>query len=207
MLDFRQDKYLIRALDDDEEHLEALEFVLNAEGWRMKGYSDCSSFLEDFDSSEPGCILLDIKMPDQSGTEVQEILNEMGNFLPIIFLTGHGDLNLAVKTFRAGAFDFLQKPLDPEELFNSINRALESCDKEFKRRLESSPAVLYNTLTNRQKQVVLDMAKGVESHFIAEHLGISPRTLQRHRQNCLRKLGLRTPDQLPEFLRQIGFEF
>ena len=204
MTEFRRSDCLIRAVDDDPDILDGLRFLLTANGWRIRTYGSAEAFLEEDDPTVPGCIILDIRMPALSGMELQECLVEQGSSLPVIFLTGHGDMNMAIHAFRNGAFDFLQKPIDPGELLAAIEKSLAKSVAEFERTAAESPEVLYAALTDRQKQVLEDVAHGLEGKLIAEHLGISPRTLQRHRQNVMNKLKLKSPEEAARFLERLG---
>lgn len=204
MLELKKEEYLIRVVDDNKLHLDAIKFALEADDWVVETYQSAEEFLNELDFSVRGCILLDIKMPTLTGPQVQEELNEYNSLLPIIFLTGHGDMDTAIHAFRRGAFDFLQKPVDVRSLIEVITSALEKSDEWFRLAYEKSPQTLYDSLTDRQKQVLKDLKDGLDSKVIAEKLNISPRTLQRHRQNVLRKLGLHDPKEIKKFLRSIN---
>lgn len=204
MLELKKEEYLIRIVDDNKMHLDAIKFALEADDWIVETYLSAEQFLNELDFSIRGCIILDIKMPTLSGPQVQEELNEYNTLLPIIFLSGHGDMDTAIHAFRRGAFDFLQKPVDVKELIKVITLALEKSDGNFRLAYEKSPQALYDSLTDRQKQVLKDLKDNLDSKIIAEKLNISPRTLQRHRQNVLRKLGIRDPKKIKNFLRSIG---
>lgn len=204
MLELKKEEYLIRIVDDNKMHLDAIKFALEADDWIVETYLSAEQFLNELDFSIRGCIILDIKMPTLSGPQVQEELNEYNTLLPIIFLSGHGDMDTAIHAFRRGAFDFLQKPVDVKELIKVIKLALEKSDENFRLAYEKSPQALYDSLTDRQKQVLKDLKDNLDSKIIAEKLNISPRTLQRHRQNVLRKLGIRDPKEIKKFLRSIG---
>lgn len=195
-----EEKCLIRVVDDNEELLQSLKFSLQLEGWDVDCFSSGKKFLEYGNFSLPGCIILDIQMPEISGIEIQEQLLDIQSMIPIIFISGHGNMDLAIHTFRQGAFDFIQKPLNADALISTIKRAIEKSLSAFNAQKKSSPQALLETLTDRQKAVFRCLAEGLESHFIAERLGISPRTLQRHRQNVLRKLGVKEPRELKKFL-------
>jgi two-component system response regulator TtrR len=142
-------------------------------------------------------------MPILSGDEVQEHLLSKNCPLPVIFLTGHGDMNLAIHTFRHGAFDFIQKPFDPDYLFAVIEKAITNRERRFKDWKTEGPKEKFAKLTYRQKQVLTDISKGVPSRFIADHLNISIRTVERHRQNGMRICGVKTTQELIEFLREV----
>lgn len=189
---------LIRIVDDDTDLLEATELMLTFSGWRVKCYARASEFLAGDAPSDPGCLILDIRMPDMTGIELQAELNARHYDLPIIVLTGHANVDIAVTTFRAGAFDFLQKPVDEEALMNVIARAAgESLRKkrgipvgeDLQRRLE--------TLTAREATVLQYMREGLNTRGIAERLGISERTVYEYRTVIYQKLGTKDVDALP----------
>lgn len=189
---------LIRIIDDDTDLLEATELMLTFSGWRVKCYARASDFLAGDAPSDPGCLILDIRMPDMTGIELQAELNARHYDLPIIVLTGHANVDIAVTTFRAGAFDFLQKPVDEEALMDVIARAAgESLRKkrgipvgeDLKRRLE--------TLTAREATVLQYMREGLNTRGIAERLGISERTVYEYRTVIYQKLGTKDVDSLP----------
>lgn len=148
----------------------------------------------------PGCFVLDARMPELSGLEVQERLNAAGLRHPVIFLTGHGDLDMAVHVFRHGAFDFLQKPINPDEFLACIERAVK---KDEEGEDNKSPESLYGLLTDREKAVVKGVALYLTSREIADQLGCSERTVEGHRARALKKLGLKRPDDVAEFLKKL----
>lgn len=189
---------LIRIVDDDTDLLEATELMLTFSGWRVKCYARASEFLAGDAPSDPGCLILDVRMPDMTGIELQAELNARHYDLPIIVLTGHANVDIAVTTFRAGAFDFLQKPVDEEALLSVIARAAgESLRKkrgipvgeDLQRRLE--------TLTAREATVLQYMREGVNTRGIAERLGISERTVYEYRTVIYQKLGTKDVGSLP----------
>lgn len=190
-------------IDDNKEFLRDLEFALRLEGWEVSPYDDPIKFLEELNFDCPGCIILDVRMPILSGDEVQEHLLSKNCPLPVIFLTGHGDMNLAIHTFRHGAFDFIQKPFAPDYLFTAIEKAITSRERSFKDWKTEGPKEKFAKLTYRQKQVLTDISKGVPSRFIADHLNISIRTVERHRQNGMRICGVKSTQELIEFLRKV----
>lgn len=189
---------LIRIVDDDTDLLEATELMLTFSGWRVKCYTRASEFLAGDAPSDPGCLILDVRMPDMTGIELQAELNARHYDLPIIVLTGHANVDIAVTTFRAGAFDFLQKPVDEEALLSVIARAAgESLRKkrgipvgeDLQRRLE--------TLTAREATVLQYMREGLNTRGIAERLGISERTVYEYRTVIYQKLGTKDVGSLP----------
>ena len=180
---------LVRIVDDDAELRDALQFLLEVEGWRVAAYDRAEDFLTSDAPSVPGCVVLDVRMPSMSGLEAQERMNRLGIRLPIVFLTGHGDVD--------GAADFILKPIDNERLLGSIARAayrsLSASDgppppAEARRRLE--------TLTEREAEVAKLLAQKLANREVAERLEIALRTAETHRASVLRKLGVRRPDEI-----------
>lgn len=202
-MQINKSNFQVYAVDDELQVLDALEFALEASGWNVKTFTDSKEFLDNFDPTTPGCIILDVRMPELSGPDVQQELNERSSTVPIVFLSGHGDMNTAIHAFRQGAFDFLQKPVDLGELIEVLERAIQESIRNFQAWEQSSPEAKYAKLTERQKQVLKDLAYGLESRRIAEHLNISGRTLQRHRQNVMKILGLRSTEEAKIFFEQV----
>lgn len=118
-------KLLIRVVDDDANLRQSLKFLLEAEGWEVETYESAEAFITGDSPSVPGCIILDVRMERMSGLELQKLLNERGNLLPIVFLTGHGDMEMAVNAMKNGAIDFVAKPIDPEKFIAAITRTIE----------------------------------------------------------------------------------
>ena len=198
-------KCLIRTVDDDPAMREALEFMLTAEGWRVKTYENGRSFLTDDTPSTPGCAILDVRMPGMSGLELQQEMNVRGYALPIIFLTGNGDIDMAVQALKDGASDFLPKPVKADRLIAAIEKAVKA-DLE-RRKAEDGIAAartLWDTLTPREKEVAKGVAAGDLNKQVADRLGITEKTVQAHRSSLLRKLGLRGSAELASFLISIG---
>lgn len=206
MLEYGKSRYIVRLVDDDEELLDALSFAVQMDGWSVKTYGSADAFLEGDDFNAPGCLVLDVRMPGRSGTELQEILAADGCPLPVIFLTGHGDMQMAIGAFRNGAYDFLLKPVDPGELLTAIGKAVAKHEATLKERKKASALSRYRTLTEREKVILRDLQSNLSSKLIAEHLGGSSRTIQRHRQNALRKIGLRRTEDIRAFLEEVKRE-
>lgn len=198
-----KDKYLVRILDDDEEFLDAIGFLLKTEGWRTVCFSSVEQFLNDLEDV-PGCVILDVRMPMLSGPEVQEKLKTNGRLVPVIFLTGHGDLDLAVHVFRAGAWDFLQKPVTKTDLLAAIERAVIEDDRRRSQALRNSPVGRWELLTEREKVILRDVALFLPNRVIAEKRGISERTVECHRASAMKKLGLHKPAEVADLLKEIS---
>lgn len=195
---------LIRIVDDDVELRNDIELLLQLESWHTESFSDAADFLNRFDPARPGCIVLDIRMPGMSGTALQARLAERGCDLPIVILTGHGDMDLAIRSFRLGASDFLQKPLHPEELLRAVAKAADENWASREKRRASSPAAQFSQLTETERAVLRKVAQGLSNLEIAEAFGRSERTIERHRANALKKLHLRKPADAAAFLAELG---
>lgn len=180
---------LIHLVDDDEAIRHSASFMLRHAGFRVKTYPDGVTFLAQADEAEPGCILLDVQMPGMDGLEVQDALNGRGVAMPVIVLTGHGDVAVAVRAMKAGAVDFVEKPYAKQSLVDALTRAFERL--EARRRedvLADEARGLVERLTPREKDVLLGLVDGQTNKAIAEALDISPRTVEIHRANLMEKL-------------------
>lgn len=187
---------LIRVVDDEEEVRDSLKFMLECEGWLVSAYASGFDLLKDFDRSRPGCILLDVRMPDLSGPELQEKLNLMGSRVPIVFITSYSDIHAAIATLKAGADDFLLKPVDPEKLLEVVARTVE------RSQLLAAGAVLPEnlaasaaSLTERPRRVLDLMMDGMNDAAIAERLNLSERTVQVYRAQIYKAYGVHSVKQ------------
>lgn len=192
---------LVRIVDDDEGIRNSMAFLLEGEGWEVKTYRDGSQFLANGDFVRPGCIIMDVRMPNMSGLGLQTHLNEMGVDLPVIFLSGHGDIDMAVHTMKAGAVEFLQKPVREERLFKVVNDVI----TEYMNRQERMADVLdfknkLKNLTTREREVVNLISLGKSNKEVADELGISEKTVQVHRGAAYRKLGIHNATEIARFL-------
>ena len=156
-------------------------------------------FLKHVKNAEQGCILLDVRMPEMDGLEVQQQLSERGVSMPVVVLTGHGDVSIAVRAMKAGAVDFIEKPFEKAVLLTAIESAFERlADTEGRASRAADAAVLIAGLSAREQDVLKGLAQGLPNKTIAYDLGISPRTVEVHRANLMTKLGVRS---LSEALR------
>ena len=180
-------------VDDDEALREALCRLLEGAGWHVECYADGAAFLADYREERPGCLLLDIAMPGLSGLDVQRALKQRGLTIPIVFLTGHGDIPMAVEAMRAGAVDFLEKPVEGGALLKRVHRAL-GLDRE--RRAKHADVCearrRYTRLSSREREVLALVGSGLSSKEIARKLGLSHRTVEAHRANVMRKMDARS---------------
>lgn len=194
-------KCLIRTVDDDPAMREALEFMLTAEGWRVKTYENGRAFLTDDAPSTPGCAILDVRMPGMSGLELQQEMNVRGYALPIIFLTGNGDIDMAVSAMRDGAVDFMQKPVRQERLLKAIARAVtRSVSETGAVETEGAIRAKVQELTDREREIAELIGKKLTNRQISERTGITVRTVEVHRAAIIRKLGVRNPDEIERYL-------
>ena len=194
-------KCLIRTVDDDPAMREALEFMLTADGWRVKTYENGRAFLTDDAPSTPGCAILDVRMPGMSGLELQQEMNVRGYALPIIFLTGNGDIDMAVGAMRDGAVDFVQKPVRQERLLTAIARAVtRSVSETGAVETEGAIRAKVQELTEREREIAELIGKKLTNRQISERTGITVRTVEVHRAAIIRKLGVRTPDDIERYL-------
>ncbi len=188
---------LIRIVDDDDSLRDALRFVLETEGWRVADHAGAREFLTRDAPSTPGCVVLDIRMPGMSGIEAQRAMLERGIDLPIIFLTGHGDIDMAVSALQEGALDFIQKPVDNERLLAVIAYAASANLAKRAGRVDAATLLeRAASLTERELEIARALADGLVNREIAERLQIAQRTVEVHRAAVMRKLGIRKPAEL-----------
>ena len=184
-------------VDDDAAVRQGLRFMLRAAGYSVEAFPSALSFLEDYDPRRGGCLLLDIQMPQMSGLDLQQQLNLRGWRIPVIFITGHGTVPLAIAAMKAGAFDFIEKPLREDAMLESIERALHWNDMAYEERLERATLQVRATLlTAREREVFELVAAGEPNKVIARHLGISVRTVELHRAHIIEKLQARSLSDL-----------
>lgn len=190
---------LVHVVDDDDAVRRSVGFMLKTSGYLVNSYASGIDLLKDARQLDRGCILLDIRMPGMDGLEVQEQLQSSGVSLPVIIMTGHGDVPLSVKAMKAGAIDFIEKPFEKAVLLSAIEDGFSSMQRSDADRERSKNAnVRLKVLTPRERDVLDGLAKGLPNKTIAYDLGISPRTVEIHRANLMTKLEVRS---LSEALR------
>jgi len=184
-------------VDDDDAVRDSITELAESVGLKTEGYASALSFLEVFDPGRPGCLVLDVRMADMSGLLLQQRLNEMESNLPVIVITGHGDVPMAVEAMRSGALDFIQKPYREQALLDSINNALvkNAGDRRSASAVDSFQSRL-SALTEREIEVFNCLQRGESSKEIARKLTISPRTVEAHRHNLLQKLEVSSVKEL-----------
>ena len=177
-------------VDDDAALREALVQLLEAAGLQVESHADGEAFLMAFQDDRPGCLLLDVAMPGMTGLEVQAELKRRGSRIPIVFLTGHGDIPMAVRAVQAGAVDFLEKPMTGGALLERVHRALALDGEERRARtLGREVADRFQRLSPREREVMALVVAGSSSKEAARLLGISVRTVEAHRTHVMHKMG------------------
>jgi two-component system response regulator FixJ len=190
---------LVHVVDDDDSVRRSVGFMLKTAGFKVQPYASGAELLNGARTLDPGCILLDIRMPGMDGLEVQQALRDAGVSLPVIIMTGHGDVPLSVKAMKAGAVDFIEKPFEKAVLLSALEQGFASLQRsEDKRGRAKDASVRLQVLTPREREVLDGLAEGLPNKTIAYDLGISPRTVEIHRANVMSKLGVRS---LSEALR------
>jgi two-component system response regulator FixJ len=191
------DDQTVFVVDDDEGVRDGLSLLLDTVGQPCELYESGQEFLDAYDGEKRGCLVLDIRMPKMTGLDLQNKLLEMGSALPIIFITGHGDIPMAVEAMRRGALDFIRKPFREHDLLERINEALGIDENAYRKAQDHEDlAARLSTLSDREKEVFERVADGQMNKVIAADLGISERTVEVHRGQVMKKLGVRTLAQL-----------
>jgi FixJ family two-component response regulator len=180
-------------VDDDEAVRDSLRWLLEANSYRVRAYPSAESFLAEYDEQQPGVLIVDVRMPGMSGLELQEQLIARKSTMPVVFITGHGDIPMAISTMKKGAVDFLEKPFDETALREIVGRMFEQANQ----RLTQAKAVrqheaMLARLTSREQQVLERIVAGRLNKQIADDLGISIKTVEAHRANIMEKLQVTT---------------
>jgi len=184
---------LIYIVDDDEGVRDSLSWLLEGKGYRTHSYASAEEFLAGFDNKRLACLITDIRMGGASGLQLQDKLLEMGSPLPVAFITGHGDVPLAVSTMKKGAMDFVQKPFEEKALVELMEKMCKQAHENFTHHQSAaSRDALMAKLTTRESQVVERIVAGRLNKQIADDLNISIKTVEAHRANIMEKLGAHT---------------
>jgi two-component system response regulator FixJ len=188
---------LVIVVDDDSGIRNAMRALLKSVGLESMQYASAQEFLAAYQPSQPGCLVLDIRMPGMSGLELQQQLNLRGAVIPVIFMTGHGDIPMAVDAMQHGAFDFLQKPFRDQDLLDRIQRAIVK-DGELRQSLGEHARIKAHleSLTAREREVLDLMTQGKQNKVIAQDLGVSPRTIEIHRARVMEKMNAQSVAEL-----------
>jgi len=192
---------IVYVVDDEEPICDSISLLLRSVGLKSETHTDPAAFLAKVKPDAAGCVVIDVRMPGMSGLEVQRVLNERRSSLPLIFITGHGDVPMAVEAMRNGAFDFLQKPFNDDDLIRRVQRALEQ-DSTDRARLAQTEDIRrrWDSLTEREREVAGMLVDGAANKVIALDLGISERTVELHRARVMQKMEARS---LPQLVRMV----
>lgn len=187
----------IYIVDDNDAMRRALELLLGTVGYKTAGFSRPKEFLAQFNTDAPGCLVLDIRMPEMSGLELQQQLNRLGAMIPVIFISGHADIPMAVQALKEGAFEFIQKPFRDQDLLDRVHHALRQ-DAENRSKLAQLSEVRqrFESLSLRERQVNEMIVAGRPNKVIALDLGLSERTVEIHRSKVMEKMEARSVAQL-----------
>ena len=176
-------------VDDDEAVRGSLRLLIRSVGLQAQAFGSAQEFLASYDARHPGCLILDVRMPGMSGLELQQELNRRGATIPVVFITGHGDVPMAVEAMQQGAFDFLQKPFRDQELLDRVQRAL-ARDAESRASMAARAEILERlaSLTPRETEVLRLVTNGKANKVVGAELGVSQRTVEIHRAHVMEKM-------------------
>ena len=198
---------IVYIIDDDHAMAESLSWIIESIGVKVKTYGRAQEFLEEYESQQHGCLLLDVRMPGMSGPELQLKLNELGATLPIIFISGHGDVPLAVRVMKAGAVDFLTKPFNDQVLLESINKALRLDKTSREKQQENAQAeAKFALLSPREVQVLQGIVAGKQNKVISAELNISLKTVEAHRASVMKKMSVKSVPELVKLVLTNGVQ-
>ena len=191
------DNRIVHLVDDEEAIRKSAGFVLSRAGYKVQPYSSGVEFLKHAKHAPLGCVLLDVRMPEMDGLEVQSTMAERGINMPVIVLTGHGDVSTAVQAMKAGAVEFLEKPFEKAALLGALERAFARLEQNDTRELEEREArTRIASLTPREREILEGLAKGYPNKTIAYDLGCSSRTVEVHRASLMQKLDVHSLSDL-----------
>jgi len=194
-------EFLVHVVDDDDAVRDALLVLLDSVGMKAVGFQSADEFLADFNPSMAGLLVLDIRMPGISGLELQKKLSELESNLPIIFITGHADVPMAIEAMKFGAVEFIQKPFREQELLDCINSAMSNTKQSYDKNIEKKQIQEHlNSLTEREKEALELLSEGHPNKVIADKMGISQRTVENHRANLLEKMQAKSTAALIKLL-------
>jgi two-component system response regulator FixJ len=191
------DDPVVHVIDDDEAVRQSLALLFECTGMRVRTYASAVAFLAVAPDLGTGCVVTDLRMPDLDGLALQRALRELGAGIPVIVMTGHGDVPVAVQALKSGAADFIEKPFDDEAMLASVRRAVEASQRDRERAAEvEGIATRLSSLTPRERQVLDQLVIGQPNKIIAHDLGASPRTVEVHRARVMEKMAARNLSDL-----------
>ena len=191
------DAVIIHVVDDDEVVRASLTDLLRSVGYTVRGYESARAFLSNIPKDEPGCVIVDVRMPGVSGLELQGAVSKLGTGLPVIVMTGFGDVRMSVQAMKAGAIDFLEKPFRDQDMLDAIASALDS-DRAHRAGNAGLTTIQarYDTLTSREREVFALICGGKLNKEAAGELGLSEVTVKVHRASAMKKMGAKTVAEL-----------
>ena len=191
------DEPTVFVVDDDQAVRDSLRWLVESVGHRVRTYGSAQAFFDDYDPGQPGCLVLDVRMPGASGIEMQEQLRKSGAMIPIIVITGHADVATAVRAMKAGAVDFIEKPFSDQLLLDHLHRCIGQ-DAALRAERERDQVIIgrREQLSPRQRRVMDLVAAGLSNRIIAEKLGISLKTVEAHRAKVMEKMKARSVAEL-----------
>lgn len=194
-------------VDDDERARRSFQFLAESVGLQVEAYSSAVDFLNSYDPEKPGCLVLDVRMPKMSGLELQQRLIQSKVRVPIIFVSGHADISIAARAFRSGAFDFVEKPVNNNELLDRIQQAIER-DAQWRRQSQVEADVVrrLDSLTPREREVLNELVQGKSIKQLATHFQVSIQTAAKHRARILDKMGVDNEVELVYLLKVVPRE-
>jgi FixJ family two-component response regulator len=197
----KTDTPIVYIVDDDEAVRGSLRMLMRSVGLQAQALGSAREFLDAYDRRQSGCLVLDVRMPQMSGLELQQQLNQRGATIPVIFISGHGDVPMAVEAMQHGAFDFLQKPFRDQELLDRVQRALK-LDAQSRATSAADAQILerLKSLTPRERQVMQLVTRGKANKVVGAELGVSQRTVEIHRAHVMEKMQARS---LAELVRMV----
>ncbi len=198
---------IVYVVDDDAAMVESLSWIIESVGLKAKIFTQAQDFLDAYKPEQPGCLLLDVRMPGMSGPELQTKLLALSATLPIIFISGHADVPLAVRVMKAGAVDFLTKPFNDQVLLESINRALRFDKTNREKQQENAQAeAKFALLSPREVQVLQGIVSGKQNKVISAELMISLKTVEAHRASVMKKMSVRSVPELVKLVLTNGVQ-
>ena len=195
---------LIHVVDDDAMLRRSIVFLLDSMGWEAQAHASAEEFLAEWAPGRPGCLVLDIRMPTMSGLELQQALIQRGCDLPIIFITGHGEVSLAVQAMKSGACDFIEKPFRDQVLLDAVAQAVRRSQEQTCAALRRAEAGhILDGLSPREREVARLLARGLPNKLVARALDISEKTVHVHRQHVMDKAGVKSAAELARLMLEI----
>lgn len=201
-MNFQSDQCVVHVVDDDPALRRSLRFLLESVEWKVQLHASAEEFLEALGHpARPACVLLDIRMPAMSGLELQQVLHERGIVIPIVFMTGHADVSMAVQAMKSGAADFIEKPFKDQVVLDAVAAAMRrSAEALHEQQVRDDAVRILDALSPREREVAQRVAQGQPNKLIAAHLGISEKTVHIHRQHVMEKAGVSSAAELARLM-------